>query len=74
MDAAYIERLRAQLRELIKHFRHTNHRMVARLAIGGHLTYYSLCFIEAHGNYGYAAGFCGFILLIECLIGKDDES
>lgn len=53
--------------------KHANHRNVARAAIGSHLVYYSLCFIEAHGTYGIAAGFCGLMLLIETILGNSSE-
>lgn len=54
-------------------FKHANHRNVARAAIGGHFVYYALCFVEAHGSYGIAAGFCGVMLLIETLLGNSGE-
>lgn len=68
------ESLRQRLRMFWLHFRRANHRRVARAAIGGHLVYYSLCFVEAHGSYGYAAGFCGVLLVLEVVMGGNDEN
>lgn len=67
------EPLKVRITLFLRGVKHANHRLVARVAIGSHLVYYTLCFIEAHGSYGYAAGFCGLLLLIETLMGDDKD-
>lgn len=45
------------------------HRLVARVALLSHLSYYGLVSVEAHGTYRYAAGVVGLILIIEAFAG-----
>jgi hypothetical protein len=57
----------------LKHALHKlEHRIVARVIFGGHLTYYGLVAAEAHGTYRYAAGAVGVLLIIEVLIGEGE--
>lgn len=47
------------------------HKLVAKAAIYGHLTYYGLVSFEAHGKtYAVVAGFIGVVMLLETLIGE----
>lgn len=71
-DSFHPHGLRARLRRYWHRLRGSNHRAVARAAVGGHLAYYSLVFVESHGFYGWAAGFCGIILVIEALLGQGE--
>jgi len=49
--------------------RHREHKMVAKVAVVGHLSYYGLVFVESHGMYGKAALVCGVVLLVEVVLG-----
>lgn len=64
----------AELRAALRHIRHEKHKAVARMAVGAHFTYYVMVFMEAHGHYGYAAGVCGVILVIEVILGQDKDA
>ena len=49
--------------------RRDEHRVVAKAAVVGHLSYYGLVFVESHGLYGKAAFVCGVLLLVEVTMG-----
>lgn len=75
---ARIARLRARrfwhhMRNAWLRIRHREHRLVGKMAITGHLTYYGLVYVESHGMYGKAALFCGAILLVEIVLGGGDH-
>lgn len=73
-----IARLRARrfwhhIRRLLSRLRQREHRMVGKVAIASHLSYYGLVYIESHGMYGKAALVCGIILLVEVVVGGGHE-
>lgn len=50
----------------VKHAIHRiEHKVVARVALTGHLAYYGLVTLEAHGHYRWAAMVVGIVLLVE---------
>lgn len=64
---------RRRLVRIVRMLRRAEHRTVARVALIGHLSYYGLVSLEAHGNYRYAAGVVGLILIFEALTGNNTE-
>lgn len=54
-------------RIIVAKIRSIEHRLLARCAICGHLTYYTLVGVEAHGNYRYAAIAVGVLLVLEAI-------
>ena len=47
------------------------HKVVAKAAIFGHLTYYGLVSFEAHRKtYAIVAGFIGVVMLLETVLGE----
>lgn len=63
--------IRERLRLLKRTARKVEHKLVLRTVTVGHLAYYTLVSIEAHGNYRYVAGGLGLLLLVEAIIGED---
>lgn len=47
------------------------HRVIGKVALGSHLSYYGLVYMEAHGTYRYAAGVVGVLMVLEALAGHD---
>ena len=46
-------------------------KVLGRVAVVSHLSYYALVGIEAHGNYRYAAMVVGVIVVLEALRGDN---
>lgn len=70
-DAQPPKKKSGRLHDLIGAIHRAEHKMVMRAAAAGHLCYYTLVSIEAHGNYRYAAAALGVLLLVEALIGTE---
>lgn len=61
---------RVRLAHAWKAIRHAEHVLVAKVAVYGHLAYYGLVTVEAHGSYRYAAGALAVVVALELLGGK----
>lgn len=60
--------LKETLRELLKEAVRVEHKLIGKVAIGSHLSYYGLVAWEAHGTYRYAAGVVGLLMVVEACI------
>lgn len=67
------EMKRTKMKVLMDALHKIEHKMVARVAAFAHLAYYGLVSVEAHGNYRYAAGAIGVILIVEAVAGGADK-
>lgn len=62
------KRILVLLRRVRKLAHNAEHKVIARAAIGTHLTYYGLVTWEAHGTYRWAALAVGIIMIIEIVL------
>ncbi len=62
-----LKRVKVLIHRVGHRIRNIEHKLLARCAVVGHLTYYGLVSVEAHGFYRYAAGAVGILLIFEAL-------
>jgi hypothetical protein len=66
--------LKVKIGDMINAAKKIEHKAVIRCTAIGHLSYYWLVGLEAHGSYRYPAMVLGALLIIESLQGRSEEA